>query len=86
MSKNTVNVSQDVFFYEGVDLSGLSVGSRDAMVTHIIEGKIPDPEFIAALRLVDAGEIGLEELIRRELVRIEAKYPEEINNPGASSL
>jgi len=76
MSKNNSDKgSSDI--YEGVDLSGLSQGSRDAMVTHILEGMIPDPELIATLRLVDAGKIDLEEFMRREHARIEAKYPEE---------
>ena len=67
-------VSPDM--YGGVDLSGLSQASRDAMVTHIIDGIIPDPELIATLRLVDAGEIDIEEFTRREQARIEAKYSE----------
>jgi hypothetical protein len=80
-NKNNLH-TKNIFFYENVDLSGLSAGSREAMITHIIEGMIPDPELIATLRLVDAGKIDLQEFVKREVGRIDTKRQEATNKAG----
>ena len=60
--------------YEGVDLSGLCESTRQAMITHILEGMIPPKEMLDNWRLYDAGKIDRETLLARENARIDAKY------------
>jgi hypothetical protein len=56
--------------YAGIDLTGLSAASREAIVTHVLEDMIPDSEMIAHLREVDAGKIDLDMFVKKELDRI----------------
>ena len=60
--------------YAGIDLTGLNVGSRDAIVTHVLEGMIPDQEMIEHLRELDEGKIDLDTFVEKELQRIRGHH------------